>query len=169
LDAQSPVQSSATFWRFVCGWPLTGKPANGDFQPPQCGVGAGYLNNPDGSGLNPTATYSTDIGPDLVAKVTANPGWGHFEAHGVGRLFRSRANFSNHNILGGGAGLGAILPVLPKLLDFQADFLAGNVVGRYGSAGFPDVTVKPTGVLAPIPEIQALVGLVGHQTPVLDL
>jgi hypothetical protein len=56
-----------------------------------------------------------------------------------------------------------------KLLDFQADFLAGNGVGRYGSVGLPDVTVKPDGVLAPIPEIQALVGLVGHPTDTIDL
>jgi hypothetical protein len=120
------------------------------------------FNNTGGSGLNPTTTYSTDIGPDIVAKVTADPGWGHFEAYGVGRAFRSRANFSNHTILGGGGGLGAILPIIPKLLEFQADFLAGPGIGRYGSVGLPDVAVKPSGVLAPIPEIQALVGLVGH-------
>ena len=60
------------------------------------------FNNPGGSGLNPTATYSTDIGPDIVAKVSADPGWGHFEIYGLGRAFRSRANFSNHTILGGG-------------------------------------------------------------------
>jgi hypothetical protein len=127
------------------------------------------FNNPGGSGLNPTATYSTDVGPDVVAKVSADPGWGHFEAYGLGRAFRSRANLSNHTILGGGGGLGAIVPVVPKLVDFQADFLAGNGIGRYGSVGLPDVAVKPTGVLAPIPEIQALVGLVGHATPTLDL
>jgi len=127
------------------------------------------FNNPGRSGLNPTATYSTDVGPDIVAKVTADPGWGHFEAYGLGRAFRSRANFSNHTILGGGGGLGAVLPILPKLLDFQADFLAGNGIGRYGSAGLPDVTVKPDGVLAPIPEIQALIGLVGHPTDTIDL
>ena len=127
------------------------------------------FNNPGGSGLNPTATYSTDIGPDIVAKVSADPGWGHFEIYGLGRAFRSRANFSNHTILGGWGGAGAVLPIVPKLLDFQADFLTGNGIGRYGSAGLLDVTVKPTGVLAPIPEIQALVGLVGHPAPQLDL
>ena len=127
------------------------------------------FNNTGGSGLNSLATYSTDIGPDLVAKVTADPGWGHFEAYGLARLFRSRANMSNHDILGGGGGAGAILPIVPKLLDFQADFLAGNGIGRYGSVGLPDVTVKPNGVLAPIPEIQALVGLVGHPTDTIDL
>ena len=87
------------------------------------------FSNPGGSGLNAGATYSTDFAPDVVAKVSADPGWGHFEAYGVGRGFRSRANFSNHTILGGGGGLGAIMPVIPNLLDFQADFLAGNGIG----------------------------------------
>jgi hypothetical protein len=127
------------------------------------------FNNPGGSGLNPSTTYSTDIGPDIVAKVTADPGVGHFEVYGLGRAFRSRAGESNHTILGGGGGAGAILPLVPKLLDFQADFLLGDGIGRYGSAGLPDVAVKPTGVLAPIPEIQALVGLVGHPTDSIDL
>ena len=139
------------------------------FSGPNPPVAPVTFNNPGGSGLNPTATYSTDVGPDIVAKVSADPGWGHFEIYGLGRAFRSRANFSNHTILGGGGGAGAILPIVPKLLDFQVDFLAGNGIGRYGSAGLPDVTVKPTGVLTPIPEIQALVGLVGHPTPQLDL
>jgi hypothetical protein len=127
------------------------------------------FNNPGGSGLNPSTTYSTDIGPDIIAKATADPGWGHFEVYGLGRAFRSRAGESNHNILGGGGGAGAILPLVPKLLDFQADFLLGDGIGRYGSAGLPDVAIKPTGVLAPIPEIQALVGLVGHPTETTDL
>jgi hypothetical protein len=127
------------------------------------------FSNPGGMLLNPLVNYSTDVGPDVVAKVTADPGWGHFELYGVGRAFRSRANFSNHTILGGGGGAGAILPIVPKLLDFQADFLAGNGIGRYGTVGLPDVTVKPDGVLAPIPEIQALVGLVGHPTDTIDL
>ena len=127
------------------------------------------FSNPGGMLLNPLVNYSTDVGPDVVAKVTADPGWGHFELYGVGRAFRSRANFSNHTILGGGGGAGAILPIVPKLLDFQADFLAGNGIGRYGTVGLPDVAVKPDGVLAPIPEIQALVGLVGHPTDTIDL
>jgi hypothetical protein len=127
------------------------------------------FNNPGGMLLNPTATYSTDVGPDLVAKMTVDPGWGHFELYGLGRAFRSRANFSNHTVFGGGGGAGAIFPVVPKLLDFQADFLIGDGIGRYGATGLPDVAVKSTGLLAPIPELQALVGLVGHPTDYLDL
>ena len=127
------------------------------------------FNNSGGSGLNPSTTYSTDVGPDIIAKVTADPGVGHFELYGLGRAFRSRANLSNHTILGGGGGVGAILPIIPKFLDAQADFLIGDGIGRYGAAQLPDVAVKPSGVLAPIPEIQALVGLVGHPTDSIDL
>jgi hypothetical protein len=125
--------------------------------------------NPGGSGLNSTATYSTDIGPDLVAKVSVDPGWGHFELYGLGRAFRSSANFSNRTIFGGGGSAGAIFPVVSKLLDPQADFLIGDGIGRYGSGGLRDVAVKPTGVLVSIPELQALVGLVGHRAEDLDL
>ena len=125
--------------------------------------------NPGGQNLNSTANYSTDIGPDLVAKMTVDPGWGHFELYGLGRAFRSRANFSNHTVFGGGGGAGAIFPVIPKLLDFQADFLIGDGIGRYGTVGLPDVAVKSTGLLVPIPELQALVGLVGHPTDYIDL
>jgi len=127
------------------------------------------FNNPGGTGLNPAANYSTDVGPDLVAKMTVDPGWGHFELYGLGRVFRSRANFSNHVIYGGGGGMGGIFPLIPKWLDFQADFLIGDGIGRYGSVGLPDVAVKPSGVLVPIPELQALLGLVGHPTDALDL
>lgn len=125
--------------------------------------------NPGGQNLNSTANYSTDVGPDLVAKMTVDPGWGHFELYGLGRAFRSRANFSNHTVFGGGGGAGAIFPVVPKLLDLQADFLIGDGIGRYGATGLPDVAVKPTGLLVPIPELQALLGLVGHPTDYIDL
>jgi hypothetical protein len=125
--------------------------------------------NPGGRNLNSLANYSTDVGPDLVAKVTVDPGWGHFEAYGLGRAFRSRANFSNRVVYGGGGGVGGLFPVIPKLLDLQADFLIGDGIGRYGAAQLPDVAVKSTGVLVPIPELQALVGLVGHPTDYLDL
>ena len=42
-------------------------------------------------------------------------------------------------------------------------------IGRYGTSQLPDVAIKPTGVLAPIPGLQALVGLIGHPTDALDL
>src|SRR6266478_8509858 len=81
------------------------------------------VSNPGGNHLNPLAQYSTDIAPDMVAKLAFEPGWGHYELYGVGRTFRSRAAFANRTIWGGGGGAGAILPLVPKQLDLQADFL----------------------------------------------
>jgi hypothetical protein len=127
------------------------------------------VSNPGGNHLNPLAQYSTDIAPDMVAKAVFEPGWGHYEPYGISRLFRSRAAFANRTIWGGGGGAGAILPLIPKQLDFQADFLAGDGIGRYGTSGLPDVAIEPTGILAPVPGLQALVGLIGHPTDALDL
>jgi len=31
----------------------------------------------------------------MVAKIAVEPGWGHYEPYGIGRLFRSRAGFAN--------------------------------------------------------------------------
>jgi hypothetical protein len=115
------------------------------------------------------AQYSTDIAPDMVAKIVVEPGWGHYELYGIGRLFRSRAAFANRTIWGGGGGAGAILPLVSKQLDLQGDFLYGDGISRYGTSQLPDVAIKPTGILAPVPELQALVGLIGHPTDALDL
>jgi hypothetical protein len=127
------------------------------------------VSNPGGNHLNPLAQYSTDIAPDMVAKMVIEPGWGHYELYGIGRLFRSRAAFANRTIWGGGGGAGAILPLVPKQLDLQADFLYGDGIGRYGTSQLPDVAIKPTGILAPVPGLQALVGLIDHPTDALDL
>jgi hypothetical protein len=127
------------------------------------------VSNPGGNLLNPLAQYSTDIAPDMVAKIAFDPGWGHYELYGIGRLFRSRAAFGNHTVWGGGGGAGAVLPLIPKQLDLQADFLLGDGIGRYGVSQLPDLAIKSTGILAPVLELQALVGLVGHPTDTLDV
>jgi hypothetical protein len=139
------------------------------FNGPNAPLVATTVSNPGGNLLNPLAQYSTDIAPDMVAKIAFEPGWGHYELYGIGRTFRSRAAFANRTIWGGGGGAGAILPLVPKQLDLQADFLYGDGIGRYGVSQLPDVAIRPNGILAPVPELQALVGLVGHPTDALDL
>lgn len=129
------------------------------------------FSNPGGLHLNSLATYSTDIAPDVVGKIAYDPdGWGHYEAYGIGRLFRSRAAFEDRTVWGGGIGGAAVIPLIPKQLEVQGQVLAGYGIGRYGPGLLgADVALKPDGVLAPIPEIQAMVGLVGHPTDALDL
>jgi hypothetical protein len=71
--------------------------------------------------------------------------------------------------LAGGGGAAALLPIIPNILDFRASVLAGYGIGRYGSGQLADAAIKPDGSPAPIPEVQALVGLTGHPLPEVDL
>jgi hypothetical protein len=54
-------------------------------------------------------------------------------------------------------------------LEFTANALYGWGIGRYGSGGLPDVTIKSDGSLAPLQSVQAWGGLVGHPTPAWDI
>jgi hypothetical protein len=136
---------------------------------PNAPAGGTSFNNPGGALLNSTTTYSTDVAPDVVVKLAADPGWGHYELYGLGRVFQSRAANANRTQMGGGVGVAAILPLIANKLDLQLSVLAGQGIGRYGSAQLPDVTVSPLGHLAPLTEIAALVGLVGHPSPEWDV
>jgi hypothetical protein len=71
--------------------------------------------------------------------------------------------------MGEGIGAGAEIPVVPKILDFEARALWGYGTGRYGSTQLPDVTYDASGELKPIENAQILVGLIGHVTPLLDV
>lgn len=122
-----------------------------------------------GSGYDSVNTLSLNHIPDVVVKVAADPGYGHYELFGVGRAFYNRYLGSNHDVYGGGFGVGMILPLVPKMLDFQFSGMTGRGIGRYGSAQLPDVTFKPTGQLAPIKETMLLAGLTYHPTPDLDI
>lgn len=115
-----------------------------------------------GSGFTSATLYSTDIAPDLIAKLAFEPGYGHYEIYGLERTFYDRSNGSNNTTYGGGVGAGAIMPIIEKHLDFQLSGLYGNGVGRYGSVQLPDVTVKPDGSLATITGLELLAGLIGH-------
>ena len=118
-----------------------------------------------------TTNVTTDSLPDIVAKVAVDPGYGHYELFGVMRWFRSRYTLTgaqdNQTTHGTGIGASVLLPLVPKLLDFQASVLAGTGVGRYGSTGEPDATVNPTtGALAAIRGFQTMGGLTLHLDPV---
>ncbi len=69
---------------------------------------------------------------------------------------------------GGGVGLNFRLPVVAKKLDFAFQGLAGDGVGRYGSAQIADLTFRPDGTEALIRTAHGLAGLEGH-TSKLDM
>ncbi len=127
------------------------------------------FNNAGGSLFYSGQNYSLDMAPDIVAKVSVDPGFGHYEAFGIARWFRDRAAGVNDTVSGGGGGAGAILPIVPDKLDFQASFLAGSGIGRYGSAQLPDVTLRPDGKFATISEYDVLVGLIFRPTSMWTL
>jgi hypothetical protein len=149
-----------------------------------CGGGAA-VNGSGASNLNACNTYSTNQIPDFIGKVTFDPTIAdhkvHMEAYGVLRDFYDRTDpipgapstilaTGNHDVYGGGFGGGIIAEVLPKILDVQFSGLTGQGIGRYGSAGLPDVTFNSvTGALQPISETQLLAGVIVHATPWLDI
>jgi hypothetical protein len=116
------------------------------------------FSNPGGSGFAPTSTYSTDVAPDVVAKVAFDPGFGHYELYGLARWFRDSVGATKNTTTGGGVGGGFVLPVVANVLDVQASFLAGKGIGRYGAAQLPDVTLRPDGTLATVSEYDVLLG-----------
>ena len=155
--------------------PLTEYYVNSSTSTGTLGGAANYV-NVGGSLLNATASYSDDIAPDVVAKLAFDPRFGHYELYGVGRFFHDRVSSTvataagrNHTVLAGGVGGGLILPIMGPNLTFQASGLAGQGIGRYGAAQLPDATLGSAGQAIPIPEVEALLGVVYHPTQVWDL
>lgn len=137
---------------------------------------------------NPTANYSFNYAPDLLAKAAYETGWGHFEVFGVGRFFRDRV-FPNgpapagapqpattsalgaftDKTEGGGVGANARVSLLAKKLDIGAHALFGDGIGRYSSATLADATAHPDGSLELLAGGSALGSLEWHSTPRLDV
>ena len=135
--------------------------------------GTANVSNPGGSGLNSTANYSDDVAPDVIAKVAWDPGFGHYEAYGLLRFLHDRVSRvgdgTNHTTAAGGGGFATVIPIIGKALEFHGNVLAGYGIGRYGSAQLPDATLSQSGAPTPLPEVEALAGLVAHPAPTVDL
>ncbi len=128
-----------------------------------------------GSNVNPLQQYSDNYAPDIIAKIAADPGWGHYELYGLLRFLGGRVSFAatgmgkSYQTTGEGIGGGMILPVVPKMLDFQISGLAGQGVGRYGTSQLADATFSPAGKIEPLSEYSIMGGFVGHPVPAVDL
>jgi len=133
------------------------------------GVTSGLYNN--------QANYSFNPSPDIIAKMVFEPGFGHYEIFGVYSRFRDRV-FPCEDILstttcgtattpganasaafnsaknGGGIGVNARWSFAGKHIDFGLHGLGGSGIGRYGSAGLPDVAVHADGSLYLVKDLQ---------------
>ena len=132
-----------------------------------CPAASGFLCNPASSAF--TNGLSTNLAPDLIAKLAWEPGWGHYELKTLTRFFRDRINGDNNVSYGGGLGAAAILPVVRKKADVIVEALGGSGIGRYGTALGADVTIRPDGHIIPIHALHALTGLELHPQPRLDI
>jgi Skp family chaperone for outer membrane proteins len=116
----------------------------------------------DGGGLyDNQAHYSFNATPDFVAKMSLQPGWGHFELFGIGRSFRDRlypagGSPSNNTVWGGGIGGGFRGPLANKHVVIGAKGLWGGGMGRYGSSTIADVTLRPDGTLSPLHAVSGI-------------
>jgi len=133
---------------------------------------------------NPTANYSYNYAPDLLAKMAYERSWGHFEVFGVGRLFRDRI-FPNgpapagasqpattsalgaftSKTAGGGVGANARVSLDARKFVLGAHALIGDGVGRYSTAALPDATAHPDGSLELLAGGSALGSLEWHPNP----
>jgi hypothetical protein len=163
------------FWvAFEVANPETNQP-NASYVPPDL---FGFNNSanagsPSGSTLNyltgSTNGFSTNLAPDLIAKVAFEPGWGHYEIKALGRFFRDRINGNTNIAYGGGVGAAAILPLVAKRVDFLLQGLAGSGIGRYGAANGSDITLRPDGWIIPLHALHTMTGFEFHPQPKLDV
>jgi hypothetical protein len=159
-----------------------GFPANFFFN--NTGDAAGLFNSFDATG------YTINKSPDFLVKATLDPGWGHYEVIGILSPFRNRVypcgalsvtqpiagctgatdvtGAFNDSRTGGGIGVTGRFPVIAKKLDLVAHFQGGDGIGRYSSAQLKDVTVRPSGTLAPIRSAAWLGMLEAHPSPKFD-
>ncbi|HTH97146.1 MAG TPA: hypothetical protein VL574_06980 [Stellaceae bacterium] len=138
------------------------------------GVGSSTIaGNGNLSGVTPT----NETAPDVIAKVATDTSIGQFALFGLVNFFHNQTTGApqhNNNLVGGGVGASAVTNVVPKYLDLQANVLWGEGTGRYGSANLSDVVVGGLNAAGnqswgALRNLQAMVGLVGHPTPVLDV
>ena len=173
-----------------------------------------FINAPGSAGglfnaFDPTG-YTVNKAPDLIFKVAADPGFGHYELFGILSTFRNRiypcaivspaasngsgtvilngpaltgtspgltctntspsaANAFNDTRTGGGGGISGRWPLFNKKLDFGVKGVAGDGIGRYGSAQLADMTFRPDGTEALIRTAHGLASFEFHASPKLDI
>jgi len=140
---------------------------------------------------NPAGNYAFNLAPDFVFKAVFEPGFGHYEVFGILSSFHDRvfpcvpisgtavvpgcssitsAQFAtNDDRVGGGAGANARWALVNKKVDVGLHFFGGDGIGRYGSGGLSDATVRPDGTLALLRNYQTMGTLQLHPMPKLDI
>lgn len=86
-----------------------------------------------------------------------------------GSVVPSSIGAFNDTRTGGGIGASLRLPLFSKKLDFGLKAVAGDGIGRYGSAQLADLTFRPDGSEALVRTGHGIGELEYHATPMLDI
>jgi hypothetical protein len=87
----------------------------------------------------------------------------------TGTPVRSASGAFNDTRVGGGLGASFLVPLFNKKVDFGVKAVAGDGIGRYGSAQLADETFRPDGTAALIRTAHALGRIEIHPNPKLDI
>jgi len=132
-------------------------------------------------------TYANNVAPDVVVKGTLDLPKAHFELGGIARFMRAYyfpitatggtvaaptysygTRYTSNTKSAGGAFASARVSA-SKYADIALAGMAGQGVGRYGSAQLADATLRPDGTLEPIRNYHGLFSLETHPAPKLDV
>jgi len=105
-------------------------------------------------------------GPALTG---TTPGFACVDGTGAQLTSASSIGAFNDTRTGGGFGASGRWPLLNKKLDFGVKGVAGDGIGRYGSAQLADMTFRPDGTEALIRTAHGLATFEFHATPKLDI
>jgi hypothetical protein len=189
-NAQATVTTHGNASNFLIGAPGTG----GGLYNSAVTACSTSINSTTGAATttcSAAANYSYNPSPDIIAKVVFEPGFGHYEIFGVYSRFRDRifpcediastsvcgtsttagpnaSEAFNSSKNGGGVGANARWSFAQTRLDFGLHALGGSGVGRYGTGGLSDASVRANGTLDLIRSYQGLTTLEWHG-PKLDI
>lgn len=146
-----------------------------------CSTTGGGGNGAYGSAATAQAVTFNQI-PDILGKVAYEQRLGdrdiHYEATGIYRNFINNENFgipgiatpsANRSADGFGIEAALLAPLIPRRLDLQIQGVYGRGLGKYSDLGLPDAAVEANGNLKAVPFASAVLGLIGHVTPAIDL
>jgi len=132
---------------------------------------------------NTTSNYTFNPSPDVIAKISFDPGFGHYEVFGLYDRFRDRIfpcaeNFAsaacgslaatsavqayNASKNGGAIGANARWNFDHKHIVFGLHGFGGSGIGRYGATQLSDLAINGDGSLHLIKDVQGLATLEWH-------
>jgi hypothetical protein len=145
---------------------------------------AGNVSAGNTAGTGAISTYANNVAPDVLVKAAFDVPWMHFEVGGLGRFLRNEffpvatitasttagstvptytygTTLQNNTAKAGGV-FGSIRVKPTPMFEVGVQAMAGQGVGRYGSAQLADATLKPNETLEPIRNYHGLFSAVVH-------